>query len=125
MNAALAAIPATAPERRSWREMLLEAIRREFGVEVYVPEASDRVLFGALCAVRGCPARGAHHVKRDHYLCIAHTKQWRKDGQRGVERWAQIGARPLRTLSLAARCAARDCPRSVFHHGLCYPHFGR
>jgi len=125
MTSGLAAVPATAPERRSWAELLRGALRPEFGVEVYVPDPSDRVLFGALCAVGGCPARGAHHVKRDHYLCAAHGKQWRGDGRPAVERWVRVGARPLKTLMLAARCQARECPRSVFHRGLCYPHFGR
>ncbi len=125
MNSALAAIPATAPERRSWEQLLREAIRPEFCAEVYVPDRSDRVLFGVLCAVSGCPARGAHHVMRDHHLCRAHTKQWRGDGRPDVERWVRVGARPLQTLMLAARCQARACPRSVFGHGLCYPHFGR
>jgi integrase len=125
MTVALAAVPATAPERRSWAEMLQEAIRPEFHVHVYVADPSDRVLFGALCAVSGCPARGAHHVKRDHYLCRAHAKQWRGDDRHDVERWVRTGARALNTLMLAARCEARDCPRSVFHRGLCYPHFGR
>ena len=86
---------------------------------------TDRVLFGAVCAVSGCPARGAHRVKRDHVLCRAHTKQWRTDGQPDVERWVRTGARPLKTLKLAARCAARGCPRSIFQHGFCYPHHGR
>jgi hypothetical protein len=121
----LAAVPATAPERRPWAELLREAIRPQFGVDVYVADASDPVLFGMLCAVSGCLARGAHHVKRDHYLCRAHGKQWRTDGRPDVQRWVRVGARPLQALVLAARCQARECPRSVFHRGLCYPHFGR
>jgi integrase len=125
VTAELAALPATGPQRRSWAELLRDAVRPEFRVEVYVADASDPVLFGALCAVSGCPARGAHHVKRDHYLCRAHGKQWRKDGRPDVERWVRVGARPLQTLMLAARCEARECPRSVVHRGLCYPHFGR
>jgi integrase len=121
----LAAVPETAPERRSWTELLREAIRPQFRVDVYVAEPSDPVLFGALCAVSGCPARGAHHLKRDHYLCAAHGKQWRGDGRPDVQRWVRVGARPLQTQMLAARCQAHECPRSVFHSGLCYPHFGR
>ena len=125
MTAELAAVPVTAPERRSWAQLLTEAIRPQFRVEVYVAAPSDPVLFGALCAVSGCPARGAHHLKRDHYLCRAHGKQWRGDGRPDVQRWVRVGARPLQTLGLAARCEARECPRSVFYRGLCYPHFGR
>jgi integrase len=121
----LATVPPRAPERRSWAQLLHDAIRPEFGVEVYVAEPSDPVLFGAHCAVSGCPARGAQHVKRDHYLCRAHGKQWREDGRPDVRLWVRVGARPLKTLMLAARCQARECPRSVFHQGLCYPHFGR
>ena len=122
---ALTAIAASTPQPRSWSALLEEAIRPEFRVDVYVPQASDRVLFGALCAVSGCPGRGAHHVKRDHHLCISHTKQWRKDAQPDVVQWVRTGARPLKTLKLAVRCCARGCPRSVYQHALCYPHFGR
>jgi integrase len=126
VSAELAVVPSTAPERHSsWAELLQAEIRPLFRVEVYVADAADPVLFGALCAVSGCPARGAHHVKRDHYLCTAHGKQWRGDGRPDVQRWVRVGARPLQTLMLAARCEARACPRSVFHRGLCYPHFGR
>jgi integrase len=122
---ALAAVSDPAPERRSWRELLADAIRSEFRVEVYVPDRSDRVLFGALCAVSGCPARGAHHVLRDHHLCVSHARQWRGDGEPDVKRWVRLEARPLKTLALAERCDAVDCPRSVFMHGFCHPHYGR
>jgi integrase len=47
------------------RLVLVDAIRPEFRSEIYVPEATDRVLFGALCAVSGCPACGAQHFKRE------------------------------------------------------------
>ena len=104
MTVELAAVAASAPERRSWGQLLRDAIRPEFRVEVYVADPSDPVLFGAHCAVSGCPARGAHHVKRDHYLCRAHGKQWREDGRPDVQRWVRVGARPLKTLMLAARC---------------------
>jgi hypothetical protein len=122
---ALTALASTTTESRSWSALLQDAIRPEFRVDVYVPQASDRVLFGALCAVSGCPGRGAHHVKRDHHLCISHTKKWRKDALPDVEQWVRTGARPLKTLKLAVRCCARGCPRSVYQHALCYPHYGR
>lgn len=123
--ASLALLPAAAPERVSWTQMLTGAIRPEFAVAVYVPDAGDRVLFGATCAVSGCPGRGAHHVKCDGYLCVSHTRQWRSDEQPAFDGWVRTGARPLQTLKLASRCGARSCPRSVYHHGLCYPHYGR
>ena len=95
MTVELAAVP-TGPERRSWGQLLRDVIRSEFAVEVYVAEPSDPVLFGAHCAVSGCPARGAHHVKRDHYLCHAHAKQWQQDGRPEVQRWVRVGARRSR-----------------------------
>ena len=72
-----------------------------------------------VCAVSGCPARGAHHVKRDHFLCIAHGKQWRTDGRPDVERWVRAGARPLKTLALAARCAGARVPALGLSRAAC------
>jgi hypothetical protein len=55
---ALAVVPSPG-ERPSWERLLVETVRTEFRVEVFIaPEGSP--LLGAGCAVAGCTGYGYH-----------------------------------------------------------------
>ncbi len=58
----------------SWEQLLREAVRPEFQVEVFFPDPDDPVLFGPRCVVGGCMARGLQRTEamRGH-LCQAHA----------------------------------------------------
>ena len=120
----LVALPGGLPERPvSWEQLLRDAVRAEFQVEVFFPDPDDPVLFGPRCVVGGCVARGLQRTEamRGH-LCQAHARAWRADGQPPLRGWLRHGARSLRGERVAVACAAVGCRRSVDTHGLCYAH---
>jgi integrase len=133
---ALVALPGGRAPQASWEEMLRDAVRAEFQVEVYHPVAGDRVLYGPTCAVSGCPgrgvnrslglkARGANRSIGAHfrgYLCLSHVQMWRRDGAPPIDGWVRHCARALRTQQVRAPCAITGCPRSELHRGLCGAH---
>ena len=72
----LVALPGGLPERPvSCEQLLREAVRPEFQVEVFFPDPDDPVLFGPRCVVGGCMARGLQRTEgmRGH-LCQAHAR---------------------------------------------------
>ena len=122
----LASPTASVKSQPSWRHLLLGAVRPEFRADVYVPDPTDPVLFGARCQVVGCAARGHHSASvglpRGEYLCEPHGAMWRRDGGRDVGRWLRGSARPLRTQRDSRPCEVEACARSVDQNGFCGLH---
>jgi len=133
---ALRELPAPSEDGPSWSEVLRLAVRAEFQVEVYRPRPGDLVLFGATCAVHGCPghgvnrspgleAKGARHSTGTAfrgYLCQPHVDMWRRDGEPEIDAWVRHGARAPRGQALPDRCQAGGCPRSARGAGFCGAH---
>jgi len=122
----LVALPGGRPDRPAgWEQLLRASVRREFQVEVYLPEPGDPVLFGPRCLVAGCDARGLQRGEGIRgYFCQAHAVMWRRDGQPPQEEWVRDGARDLRRAQPVTACAVPECRRSAQTAGLCQPHYG-
>jgi len=79
---------------------LTDAVRAEFGVEVYVPETDDVVLGGARCAVVEC---GRLAVARG--ICGSHFDRWSKAGRPELTSWvATTGPMAARAGLRATQC---------------------
>jgi integrase len=83
-----------------WREALAAAIRPEFRVAAYQPDADDSWLYGQHCAVEGCelPIRRPLTGRGGIYVCNGHLHNYRDHGGGEVRVWL-AGAGPLRAQS--------------------------
>ena len=80
-----------------WRDTLATAIRPEFRLASYEPEAGDPWLYGPHCAVDGCelPVRRPLNGRGSVYVCNGHLHNYQAHGPCEVEVWL-AGAGPLR-----------------------------
>ena len=122
MSRVLAVVP-VADERASWERLLVETVRTEFRVEVFIaPQGSP--LLGAGCAVAGCTGYGYHRPwgrGTGLALCALHGQEWRRQGSPEIDAWI-AGAKPLRALRPLRACAVAGCRRSTSSWGRCAAH---
>jgi integrase len=122
MSRALAAVPA-AGELSSWERVLVETVRADFRVEVFIARKGSPLL-GAGCAVAGCTGYGYHRPwgrGTGRALCALHGDRWRAEGRPAIDAWV-ARARLPRALRPVRVCEVERCPRSSHHGGRCRTH---
>ncbi len=110
-------------ERSGWERLLLETVRPEFRVEVFVaPRGSP--LLGSGCAVAGCTGYGYHRPwgrATGRALCALHGQEWQRQGRPEIDAWV-AQAKPLRALRPLRSCSVPGCRRSTRSWGRCGGH---
>jgi integrase len=122
MTRALAAVPDPG-ERSGWERLLLETVRAEFRVEVFVaPNGSP--LLGSGCVVAGCTGYAYHRPwgsGTGRALCALHGQEWQRQGRPEIDAWV-ADAKPLRALRPLRACSVPGCRRSTKSWGRCGGH---
>lgn len=116
MTAVLTAVPT--PERRPWAEVLAEAVRPEFAVDVYVASPDDPILGEPACRVTGC--RQFRRSPAEPF-CHQHHTRWNNAGQPSVEAFvaAQVDE-PAR--GRIEKCLVPACRRACRSMRFCTSH---
>ena len=113
----------------SWLEIVRDALRPEFEVDVYFPQPGEPILFGSACSVDGCRCRGTSRPEpdRNRFLCHTHTACWREAGRPGLDSWLSAGVRLIAPggIRLSRRCGAEGCRRSRATRWWCRSHSTR
>ena len=102
---ALVQVSDVQPHPKTWIDVLRQAVRAEFQVEVYVASLGDPILFGDKCAISDC----TNHAK-GFDLCQSHLHQWKKHGRPEITTWSPPRHRDDH---IAQKCAVVECIRAA------------